>query len=166
MKKLSLFALCFAVVLVLNQVSFAQEAAAAADATDQACVNCAVPVGYPAPFAKKGVAVRLAERRAMRSMPIAADSAYMRGDLRPRVARRMQMGQPAVAAAPMIATAPVVITPTAVGVPPALPEVPGIGAISQNGDKKNTLRQTTGTFAPTINFLSLIRPPRSSYVGY
>ena len=196
MKKLLLFASCFAVMLILSQVSFSQALAPLpppTEATDElaapcACAQCSgtpsvVPFGYPPyPYvAPKAFGGRLAERRAMRAMPIAAPAfaadpvaapyPFTVADLKPRAVRRAARLAPQPPACPYPAPVTTAVPPVAVAAPHAAvpagmamyPQGPGpAGQIGQ----KNTLFQRTGTSGPVINFLSIVRTPRDPYAGY
>jgi len=191
MKKLLLLASCFAVTLILSQVSFSQEALSPlpppTEATDEfatpcPCAQCTgnpsmVPFGYPPYPAPKVFGSRLAafgERRAMRSMPLAAPALaadpvalpypFSVSDLKPRAIRRAARLAPQPQPYPVPVAAPIPHPVPHAVVPAGMPVYPQ-GPAAQVG-QKNTLLQRTGTSGPVINFLSIVRAPRDPYAGY
>jgi hypothetical protein len=192
MKKLLLFASCFAVTLILSQVSFSQALTPLPHPTEVAdvtaapcpCAQCTgaqsmVPYGCPpapAPRIFGGKLAAFGERRAMRSMPLAAPAfaadpvampyQFSVSDLKPRAIRRAArlVPQPQPYPVPAAIPHPVAVPAPHAVVPAGMPMYPP-GPAGQVG-QKNTLLQRTGTSGPVINFLSIVRTPRDPYAGY
>jgi hypothetical protein len=185
MKKLMILVSCFALIFVLSNVSFAQDADVAEPAAPCSCSQCqcaaapsALPFAYPpcpCPPYHKAFGTRLATLVARRhALPFAAPypevamgpvtapvAPYPYGisDLKPRAIRR------AARLAPRPQPYPVPV-PVAVAAPPALPApdpaVPGYAPIVQTG-RRNLQRNGD---APVINFMSIVRTPRDPFAGY
>ena len=167
MKKLLLLVSCFAVILILSKVSFAEEAVAADAATCPCEVSSsALPFAYPPyPFHRgfdgRFVARRFAAPQALPlpeplESPAAAAFPYPYGisDLKSRAVRRAARltpkPQPYPVAVPVAVAPPVATADSDVG-------AYAPGPVSQWG-KKNYSVQRSG--APVINFLSVVRGPR------
>jgi hypothetical protein len=165
------------VILILSQVSFAQEAAPEPGVS-------AVPFTYMAPaqklFGGKFSAIVGKRLRAPQMLPVAVPGdavaapvalpyPYGISDLRPSAVRRVaRLTQPQIKYVPY--PVPVAVAPPA-GADPAAAAggVPGgsaiyaPGPVAQTG-QKNFLTQRSG--GPVINLMSIVRLPRSSYDPY
>jgi len=175
MKKLSILVACFAVLLVLSNVSFAQEDVVVAT-VPCACCTCgavapALPFAYPAPKAFGGklaacpVLAHQAPSYPPQALPLPAAPAQ-----RPFAARRTaRLAQPQPFAAPgmfapPVAPAPVAFAPGFAPAPVAAP-APQYPA-AQMGNSNKVLQHVGG--APVINMFSVVRGPRAydPYTGY
>ena len=174
MKKLSILVACFAVLLVLSNVSFAQEDVVVAT-VPCACCTCgavapALPFAYPAPKAFGGklaacpVLAHQAPSYPPQALPFAPPAQ------KPFAARRAaRFAQPQPFAvpgmfAPPVAPAPVAFAPGFAPAPVAAP-VPQYPA-AQMGNSNKVLQHVGG--APVINMFSVVRGPRAydPYTGY
>ena len=186
MKKLSILVSCFAVLLVLSNVSFAQEEVAVAapcTCTCSACGAATLPFAYPSycPAPKFGSRLSalvpkcpLASHASPcppQALPIPAPPASVAQPgapaVRPFAARRaarlaLQPQLPPLPPPGMLVPPP----PGPAFYPPAaLPQYPN----AQMGDSNKVLQHVGG--APVINFLSVVRAPRpygpyDPYAGY
>ena len=190
MKKLFLLISCFAVVLVLSNVSFAAEEAAACPAAPCVCSNCdcaAFPFDYPpqrffggkfAAFAGKCPLGHRApqalpcfepcapEACAPAPYPYPYSNAYLRAVRRvARLAPPPVMPYPVPAPRAMAVPRPRMMAPPPVAAAAAPPAMPTFAAnVGQTG-KINYMSQKAS--APVINFLSVVRGgPRSPYDPY
>ena len=179
MKKLLLLVSCCAVVLILSQVSFAQEAAVET-ATPCPCVGCGAVTPFATPFAyppqrqfggrlagligKRSFAPQMLSAPASTEGPVALPYPYGISDLRPRAVRRVARLTPQpqpypvpypVAVVPPAASAQPTATDTATG--SGAPSTFAPGPIVQTGALKNISVQRSGYTAPVINFLSVVR---------
>ena len=194
MKKLFVLVSCFAVLLVLSNVSFAQEEVAVEVAPctcGAAALSDALPFAYPyypaprgglgdrlaalkgkCPLAQKNPAFPPVPPQAMSSpMPPQAFAGYPVGapDMRPLAARRAaRLAQQLQPYPPY--QFPVAGTPQGVPfAPPAFvpgqPPVPMIPA-TQMGDANKVLQRAGGS--PVVNFMSIVRAPQQypPYGGY
>jgi len=184
MKKLFVLVSCFAVLLVLSNVSFAQEGVAAEGAP---CVCCSCPAvapalsfAYPPYPAQKTFGGRLAtltSRCALapkapvcpqQVLPFPAPPQAYTGcpygtpALNPRAVRRAVRlaPQPYAFLPPGVAVAPPVAPPVPILAPAPVPQFP----VAQMGDSNRVFQRVGG--APVINFLSIVRAPRDPYAGY
>lgn len=178
MKKFLILVSCFAVVLILSKVSFAQEEVVAEPAAPCACCYCttsALPFAYPPYPAQRGFGNKFAARRSLPPQvlpqvePVAFPYPYGVSDLKPlavrRAARLAPQPQPYPVAVPVPAALPGPPAPVApLAYAPAPSSMNTHGPVGQTG-QKNALFQRSG--APmSINFLSLVRAPRDPYAGY
>jgi len=179
MKKLMILVSCFALILILSKMSFAQDVDVVVEPVPPcSCSHCAAtppvlpfaapyPIPYPYPY--KPYPHRIGGLPYPPAVgPAVAPYPYEVASLKTRIAARRAAR---LAAKSLLAPAPVAVAPPApVAVaPPDLPApdaaaIPGNGQVVQTG-KWNSLRQRTGD-APVINFMSIVRAPREPYAGY
>ena len=174
MKKLLLLVSFCAMVLVLSNVSFAQDAAVD-PAAPCPCANCEAATPFAAPFAyppqKLGsrLSTALMARRAVAPQmlppvapvadcPAAGPIPYPYGvsDLRPRAVRRVARLTPQPQ--PFPAPYPVAVMPPAAPPAEVTPGAFAPGAVAQTG-LRNANIQRSGSIVPVVNFLSIIRTP-------
>ena len=183
MKKLSILVSCFVVLLVLSNVSFAQEEVAVAEPCPCTCGACSAamlpfanPPYCPAPkFGGRLSALvsqcPLALHAPPQVLPAPAAPVVQPGvpAVRPFVARRAAR----LAQKPQLPPLPprgLFVPPPAPGpvggfAPASFPQVPS----AQMGDSNKVLQHVGG--APVINFMSVVRAPRpygpyDPYAGY
>ena len=175
MKKLFVLVSCFALLLLLSNVSFAQEAVA--EDSHCACCTCgavapAFPFAHPQYVAPKAFGSRLAHLpkcplaskgavAPVAAMPLPPAYAAPAPDARLFAARRAaRLAQPLPPFPPAVAPVPPMYAPPMYAAPGAAPQFPA----AQMGDGNKVLQRAGG--APTISFFSIVRSPRPAYDPY
>lgn len=177
MKKLLVFVSCVAMLLILSNMSFAQEEAVPAPCTCCYCsmIGAQTPFAYHAPkraFGERFSAaasncpfVQMAKAPGFQPSPQLAyagsDAPHVRPLAARRAARQAQQAYP-----PYAMPVPGAVMP-APGAPPQFVGAPAIPA-TQMGDSNRVYQRASVGGAPVINFLSVVRQPQTypPYAGY
>jgi len=146
MKKILLLVSCCAVLLIMSNVSVAQEAAVPACP----CQMVAAP-GVALPFNHPGLSVNSRELRRLTAVQGRIAARQMRLEARYAVPQIQYPFMPAAGE----------------GVFAGSTEVPGfMSGVVQTGRRNNNTQRVASNNAPVINFMSLVRGPQPVYPPY